>query len=99
MKLTEVEKYQSLAIVFAGAAVILGILLFRAKNPSITSGVKLASEAIEECSDRISDWNRKYPSGTTPSIQSQNELILVLQSCGADTDMDAEVEVETTSKK
>lgn len=95
MKLTEVEKYQSLAIIFVGATVILGILLFRAKNPSINSGVKLASEAIRECSDRITDWNRKYPSGTTPSIQSQNELILVLQSCGAKTDVVSDTKVET----
>ncbi len=94
MKLTEIEKYQALAIVFAGATVILGILLFRAKNPTITSGVKLASEAIEECSDRIADWNRKYPSDTTPSVQSQNELILVLQSCGADTDASAETDTK-----
>ncbi len=94
MKLTELEKYQSLTIVFAGAVVILGILLFRAKNPSIDSGVKLASEAIRECSDRITDWNRKYPSGTAPTVQSQNELIMVLQSCGAETATNTEVEID-----
>jgi hypothetical protein len=83
MKLTEIEKYQALAIVFAGVSVILGILLFRATNRDIVSSVEETKQAIENCSDRITEWNKKYPSGTAPTIQSQNELILVLQSCGA----------------
>ena len=83
MKLNEVEKYQYLAVFFAAIAIILAILLMRAKNPHVTDGVDSAAEALQSCSDNLKAWNKKYPAGTEPSLQSQNELVIVLQSCGA----------------
>jgi hypothetical protein len=83
MAITETQKYQYWAIAFAIIAVILAVLLIRSNNPGVRSGVDMASDAIAECSDGIKAWNEKYPKGTAPTVQSQNELIIVLQGCGA----------------
>ena len=83
MKITEVEKYQYLSVAFAVIAIVLAVLLIRAKNPTVTEGFEIASQALQNCSDGIKAWTEKYPAGTTPSVQSHSELVIVLQSCGA----------------
>ncbi len=86
MKITEVEKYQYMTIGFAIVAIVLAVLLIRAKHQTVAQGIGSAKDAIEACSDGIKGWNEKYPPGTTPTVQSQSELIIVLQSCGAKTE-------------
>ena len=81
--MTESQKYQYLAVFFAVVAIILAVLLIRAKNPTVVSGVDQASNALQACSDGLKAWSDKYPKGTAPTVQSQNELIIVLQGCGS----------------
>lgn len=85
MATTETQKYQYLAIFFALVAIVLAVLLIRAKNPTVEEGVDSAAEAIQACSDNIKAWTDKYPKGTAPTTQSQNELIIILQGCGAES--------------
>jgi hypothetical protein len=85
MAITETEKYQYTTIAFAVIAIVLAILLIRAKHQTVAEGVDNAKTAIEACSKGIEDWNKKYPPGTAPTVQSQTELITVLQGCGAKT--------------
>ncbi len=81
MKLTEIEKYQYTTIVFGIAVIVLAILLMRAKTTIKSGNTDTYSSDIKGCNSGIAEWLTKYPTGTAPTLESQNALVEVLTTC------------------
>lgn len=81
MRLTEIEKYQYTTIIFGIAIIVLAILLMRANNNIRLNNSNSYGKDIEPCNSQIADWLTKYPTGTAPTLESQNALVEVLTVC------------------
>ena len=61
--------------------IILAVVLTKRNSDTVSDTLEDLSDDVQECRVRLSDWETKYPQGTSTSPEAQSELDEILKDC------------------
>ncbi len=61
--------------------IVLAVVLTKRNNDTVSDTLEDLGDNVQECRVRLSEWEAKYPQGTTTSAEANDELNDILEDC------------------